>query len=55
MTMQNELAVEGSRWRDAFGKHCVNELSGLGVSEGKLTTGGEIPPGSAHKGMLSVR
>ena len=55
MTMQHELAVEGSGLCNAFGKHCMNEQSGLGVPEGKLMTSEEIPPGSAYKGMLSVR
>jgi hypothetical protein len=52
MTMQNKLAVEGFRWRDVFGKHCMNELLGLCISEGKFTTSGEISPDSAYKRML---
>ena len=53
--MQNNRAAKIRWWLDAFGKHSMNEFSGLGVSERKLTTGGEISPGPAHKGVLSVR
>jgi hypothetical protein len=52
LSIEDELAVESLRWRNALWKHCMNELSGLGMSKGKFTTGGKIPPRPADKGML---
>jgi len=54
-TIQNELATKIFGWLDTFGKHRMNELSGLRVLEGELTAVGEIPTDSADKRVLSVR